>query len=149
MPRAIYPNNFKFCTFFNPVTKNLLTIYKFFVRPNLDYSDIVYDKPFNESINLKIEMVQYKAALEITGVTKGTSCDRLYQEFGLESLADGRWFRRLFFFCKIILRLLRSYLQTYHNAVSEGAYLTQSTTQNKIKPISARTKASENSFFPY
>ena len=36
----------------------------------------------------KLKMVQYKAALEITGVTKGTSCDRLYQEFGLESLAD-------------------------------------------------------------
>ena len=94
----------------------------------------------------KLKMVQYKAALEITGVTKGTSCDRLYQEFGLESLADGRWFCRLFFFCKIILRF---HLQTYHNAVSEGANLTQSTIQNKIKPISAGTKVSENSFFQY
>ena len=44
--------------------------------------------------------------------------------------------------------LLPSYLQTYHNAVSEGAHLTPSTTQNKIKPIPARTKVFENSFFP-
>ena len=59
--------------------KSLLTIYKSFVRPNLDYADIIYDKPFNESFKRKIEMAQYKAALVITGVIKGTSCDRLYQ----------------------------------------------------------------------
>ena len=27
--------------------KTLLAIYKSFVRPNLDYADIIYDKPFN------------------------------------------------------------------------------------------------------
>ena len=43
--------------------------------------------------------------------------------------------------------LLPSYLQTYHNDVSEGAYLTSSTTQNKINSIPARNKVSENSFF--
>ena len=78
--------------------KSLLTIYKSFVRPNLDYADIIYDKPFNESFKIKIEMVQYNAALVITDTIKETSRDRLYQELGLESLADGRWFHRLFFF---------------------------------------------------
>ena len=29
--------------------KSLLTIYKSFVRPNLDCADIIYDKPINES----------------------------------------------------------------------------------------------------
>ena len=52
-------------------------------------------------------MVQYKAALVITGATKGTSRDRLYQEeLGLESLTDRRWFHRLFFFHKIIKGLI-------------------------------------------
>ena len=32
--------------------KTLLTIYKDFVRPNLDYADIIYDKLFNESFEL-------------------------------------------------------------------------------------------------
>ena len=68
--------------------KSLLTIYESFVRPNLDYTDIIYDKPFNESFKRKIEMVQYKAALVITGAIKGTSRDRLYQFLGLESLVD-------------------------------------------------------------
>ena len=46
--------------------KSLLTIYKSFVRPNLDYADIIYDKPFKEPFKRKIEMIQYKAALMIT-----------------------------------------------------------------------------------
>ena len=51
--------------------KSLLTIYKSFARPNLDYVDIIYDKPLNESFKRKIEMVQYNAALVITGAFKG------------------------------------------------------------------------------
>ena len=37
--------------------KTLLTIYKSFVRPNLHYADIIYDKPFNDSFKTKIEMI--------------------------------------------------------------------------------------------
>ena len=48
----------------------LLTIYKSFVRPNLDYADIIYDKPLNESFKKKIESAQYEAALIITGAIK-------------------------------------------------------------------------------
>ena len=71
--------------------KTLLTIYKSFVRPNLDYADIVYDKHFNKSFKTKIEMIQYRAI-------KGTSCNRLFQEIGLESLEDRRWSRKIKFF---------------------------------------------------
>ena len=46
-------------------------IYKSFVRPNLDYADVIYDKPFNDSFKRKIKMVRYKAVLVITGVIKG------------------------------------------------------------------------------
>ena len=34
--------------------KSLLTIYKSFVRPNLNYADIIYNKPLNESFKKKI-----------------------------------------------------------------------------------------------
>ena len=50
--------------------KSLLTVYKSFVRPNLNYADIIYDKPFNESFKRKNEMVQYKPTLVITGAIK-------------------------------------------------------------------------------
>ena len=51
----------------------LLTIYKSFVRPHLDYDHIIYDKPNNESMCQAIESIQYKAAFAITGAIKGTS----------------------------------------------------------------------------
>ena len=46
----------------------LLTIYKSFIRPHLDYEDIIYDKAFNESFHAKLESLQYNATLAITGV---------------------------------------------------------------------------------
>ena len=69
----------------------MLTLYKSFVRPNLDYTHIVYEKPINESFKRKIEMVHYKAAIIIAAVIKGDPCSKLYHEPGLESLADWRW----------------------------------------------------------
>ena len=37
--------------------KALLTIYKSFVRPHLDYGDILYHQPYNESIDSKLESI--------------------------------------------------------------------------------------------
>ena len=70
--------------------KSLLTIYKSFVRPNFDHTDIIYNKPLNESLKRKIEIVQYNAALIINGTFKGTSRDKIYQELGFGSLTDRR-----------------------------------------------------------
>ena len=66
--------------------KQLLTIYKTFVRSHLDYADIIYDTPFNEAFKEKLEKVQHSAALIITGAIKRTSRERLYKELGFESL---------------------------------------------------------------
>ena len=40
----------------------LLTVYKCFVRPHLDYGDVIYDQPNLFSLASKIESVQYNAA---------------------------------------------------------------------------------------
>ena len=79
----------------------LLSIYKSFIRPHLDYADIIYDQPHNQSLSDRIESVQYNAALAITGAIRGTSRERLYQELGLESLSNRRWYRRLTMFFNI------------------------------------------------
>ena len=65
------------------------------MRPHLDYGDIIYDQPNKESLNQKIERIQYNAALAITGAIKGTYQKRLYNQLGLESLKFRRWFRKL------------------------------------------------------
>ena len=45
----------------------LLSIYKCFIRPNLDFGDFIYDQPNNGSFCSKTENVQCNAALAITG----------------------------------------------------------------------------------
>ena len=34
----------------------LMTIYKAFVRPHLDYDDIIYDETYNETIHRKLNL---------------------------------------------------------------------------------------------
>ena len=62
-----------------PPRKALLIIYKSFLRPNLDYGDILCQQPLNESINSKLKSIQYNATSAITGVIKGTSRPKLYK----------------------------------------------------------------------
>ena len=67
----------------NIVPRNsLLTIYKSFIRPHLDYGVIIYDQPNNGSFCRKIKSIQYQAALAITGARHGTSVTKLYKELG-------------------------------------------------------------------
>ena len=70
--------------------QSLLTIYKSFIRPQLDYGDVIYDQLLNESRSNRIESVQYKAALAITGAIQGSSRKKLYQELGLKHLHQRR-----------------------------------------------------------
>ena len=56
----------------------LLTLYKSFIRPHLDYGDIVYDQQYNNTFHQKLESTQYNAALAI----KGSFREKLYQELG-------------------------------------------------------------------
>ena len=64
----------------------LVTIYTAFIRPQLDYGDIVYDKPNNETFINKMEKAQYDTALAITGAIRWTSQEKLYAELGIKSL---------------------------------------------------------------
>ena len=70
--------------------KALLTSYKSFVRPHLDYGDISYDKLDNKNFENKLEKFQYKACLAITGAIQDTSRQRLYDKLGLISLSERR-----------------------------------------------------------
>ena len=65
---------------------SLLTICKSFIRPHLDYGDVVYDQPSNDAFSNKLETFQHNAALTITEGIKGTSFKKLYQQLGSEYL---------------------------------------------------------------
>ena len=88
----------------------LMSLWKSFIRRHLDYGDLIYDQPFNNSFKNKIESVQYKACLAITGAIRITSQERLYEELGLESFQHRRWYRNLFYLYKIVVNKSPNYL---------------------------------------
>ena len=81
---------------------SLLTVYKCFIRPHLDYGDVIYDQPNISSLANKIKSVQYHVALAIIGAIRGTSQEKLYQALGFESLKDRRRLRRLCYLYKLL-----------------------------------------------
>ena len=73
-------------------------IYNLYVRPHLDYGDIIYhkhDPDMKLDFTKRLEQTQYSAALAVTGAWRGTSRQGLYEELGWEGLYHRRWFRRL------------------------------------------------------
>ena len=48
-----------------------------------------------------MELIQYNAALALTGAITGSFREKLYQELGLESLQQQRWYRKLCYFFKL------------------------------------------------
>ena len=89
----------------------LITIHRTFIRPHLDYGDVLY------------ESIQYNACLALTGAIRGTSEEKIYQELGLESLRDRRWCRKLCLFYKVLENENPKYL--FSLILPPGAHYTQ------------------------
>lgn len=45
--------------------KYLITVYKFFIKPHLDYGDIISDQDYNVSFQRKLESIQCNAAKQV------------------------------------------------------------------------------------
>ena len=65
---------------------SLIRVCKAFLRHIIDYGDVIYEQPQNESFCEKLESIQYKAALAMTGAIQSTSREKNYQDLGLELL---------------------------------------------------------------
>ena len=87
-------------------------IYKLYVRPHLDYGDIIYHKhdlELTHDMTKRLERIQYSAALAVSGAWRSTNIDRLYEELGWESLYYRRWYRRLCHFFKLTMNQSPTY----------------------------------------
>ena len=131
-------------------------MYKLYVRPHLDYGDVIYHIPhniceFSHSVVLtnvmeKLESVQYSAALAVTGAWRGTARDKLYDELGWESLNLRRWSRRLILFYKIVNNVTLDYTRYPIPHLKESNYdLRRRATIGQLR---ARTKGFQSSFYP-
>ena len=123
----------------------LLTIYECFIRPHLDYGDIIHDQAYNLSFHQKLESTQYNAALALTGAIRGSSREKLYQELGLESLQLRRWYRKLCCFYKIYNKQAPGYLTELIPTLNE-AYQTRHVAN--IPYLSFKHNLFKNTFSP-
>ena len=132
-------------------------LYKLYVRPHLDYGDVIYHIPakiceFSQNTRLsnlmeKIEYVQYSAALAITGAWRGTSRQKLYAELGWESLSSRRWSRRLTLFYKIVNNLAPDYTMDPIPQLHQSHY--SHCKRDVAGRIMARTAKFNSSFYPH
>ena len=114
-------------------------MYKLYVRPHLDYGDLIYHKDDPEallSLTKRLESVQYTAALTVTGARKGTNKSKLLEELGWEYFHDKRRYSRLAHFFK----LLKGDAPEYMTAPTpQPKYLNYSLReQNVFEPISSQ-----------
>ena len=124
---------------------SLITIFKSFIRPHLDYGHIIYDRACNNSFHQNIETIQFNAALAITGAVRGTSREKLYQELGFESLPQRRWYRKLCCLFKIIKNQSPSYL--FQLVPSPNIRYFSRNSEN-IRQLRTKQDFFKNSFFP-
>ena len=119
----------------------LLRVYKSFIKSHLDYGNIVYDKPNNDSLTSKLERVQYKGCLGITGVIQHTSRKLLNkEELDLESLGDRRWVHKLTFFYKIKKGNSPQYPSDYLKGNNNSVYNSKNTNQITLNTFKTRTE---------
>ena len=134
------------------LSRNTLSeLYKLYVRPHLDYGDVIYHMPQGDDCSgnylmEKLESVQYSAALAVTGTWRGTSRERLYNELGWESLSSRRWSRRLILFYKFINNLTPDYTRDPIPPLHETSYPFRN--QPVVGQIRARTEKFRSSFYP-
>ena len=96
-------------------------MYKLYVRPRLDYGDVVYHNQ-SSSLMSKLESTQYAAAVAVSGAWRGTNTEKLFEELGWGSLAHRRWNRRLCVFYKIMNNSTLEYTRRYLPIFKQNPY---------------------------
>ncbi len=132
-------------------------MYKLYVRPNLDYGDVIYHIPAKvcefsgikslPNLMEKLESVQYSAARAVTGAWRGTSREKLYAELGWETLSSRRWSRRLVLLYKFLNNLTPEYTTNPIPPLRQPRYSLRN--QDAIGRIKARTEKFKSSFYPH
>ena len=127
--------------------KTLQCMYLSFIRPVMEYGDIIFDNS-PDYCKDKLEKINIEAARIITGATKLVSLNKLYTESGFESLETRRKKHKLTEFFKIKSSMtpeyLRNLLPLQHD--QQHSYPTRNSS-NYILPH-CRTTYHFNSFIP-
>ena len=124
----------------------LQVIYFSFIRPVLEYGDVIWDN-VPQYQKEELDKVQNEAARIVTGCSKLVSLANLQKESGWESLLERRRKHKLILFFKMVNGLVPNYLSSlvpqYDNTT---AYNLRNS--NNLRNIYCRTNLYKKSFLP-
>ena len=126
---------------------SLNKIYISFVRPTLEYANIVWDNCTQYETNA-IERIQIEAARIVTGATRLVSLDILSKETGWESLRDRRYKHKMCQFYKMTNDLTPTYLTSLIPSTVENTSAYNLRDSQNIRPLLTRTQLYYKSFLP-
>ena len=129
--------------------KSLQIIYFSFIRPLLEYADVVWDNCTQNEVN-ELEKIQHEAARIVTGCTKLVSIHSLLQETGWETLAYRREQHKLLLFFKMQNGFSPDYLSSLvpPTVGSTIHYNLRNDSDLHIGLVHANTQQYYNSFLP-
>ena len=126
---------------------SLQIIYFSFIRPILEYGDVVLDN-FSQGLKDQLDKVQNEAACIVTGCTKLVAIRDLYQESGWETLSERRRKHKLILFYKMFNGLSPNYLNVLvpQTFAESSSYNIRG--PNNLRTITRRTTLYKRSFLP-
>ena len=126
--------------------KSLEIIYISFIRPLLEYADVVWSNCTHHEME-QLEKVQIESARIATGATKLVSIETLLNEIGWVPLSERRKQHRLVLFYKMFNYLTPDYLSSFFDRNNPDSRYNLRNSEN-VPGIPSRTTSYFNSFLP-
>ena len=127
--------------------ESLNRAYISFIRPILEYADIIWDNCTQYEIDL-IEKIQIEAARVVTGATRLVSIELMYRETGWEPLYKRRYKHKMYQFYKMNNDLTPAYLTTLVPPTVEYASAYNLRGSQNFRSMLTRTQLYYKSFLP-
>jgi hypothetical protein len=125
---------------------SLERIYMGFIRPLLEYGDIIWDSPLE--IIQSLERIQLDAARVVVGATARSPTEGLYTETSWETLANRRTQHRKVMMFRIVNGLAPNYLANLVPNLVGNRTRYGLRNRGNLDPPTARLNVYANSFFP-
>ena len=125
--------------------KSLETIYTSFIRPLLEYADVIWGNATKFELD-ELDKIQNECARIASGSTRLVSLENLSNEINWEPLEERRYIHRMVLFFKMQNGQTPDYLSSIIPPTANNRYNLRNT--NNIPGIYARTTQYYNSFFP-
>ena len=127
--------------------RSLQIIYFTFIRPILEYADVVWNNCTQSEVN-ELEKIQNEAARIVTGATKLVSINSLTQETGWETLSNRRKKHKLFLFYKMQHQMSPDYLSSLVPPTIGSTTNYQLRNSSDLLTLYASSQLYFNSFLP-